>query len=454
MIPVRLSEIARLLDCPPPQVDPLVESITTDSRKVAAGALFAALKGSRVDGHAFASTAVSLGAVAVLASRELDEGPPESVPVLLVDDVTAALGAVAREILSRVEPVVVGITGSNGKTTVKEMVASILRRKARVLATGGNYNNELGVPLSLFGIEQEHRYAVLEMGASKAGDIAYLTTIAHPQVGVVTNVGPAHLQGFGSEEGVARAKGEMFEALPRDGCAIIFGDQPWAAMWREMSGADRAITFGLADSNDVRLGNGSILNTPEGQIELDLPVPGVHNRLNAAAAAAVAVALGTDLEDIRLGLASFKAAPGRLEMKSTPAGWTVIDDSYNANPASLYSALRVLNEMQGERWLVLGDMKELGEDSRKLHAEVGDAARSLGVERIFAVGELSSAAVCSFGRGAEHFPDRDALVEALVKTIRPGINCLIKGSRSMGMEQVVDALERESSRREQIREAG
>jgi UDP-N-acetylmuramoyl-tripeptide--D-alanyl-D-alanine ligase len=176
MIPVRLSEIARLLDCPPPQVDPLVESITTDSRKVAAGALFAALKGSRVDGHAFASTAVSLGAVAVLASRELDEGPPESVPVLLVDDVTAALGAVAREILSRVEPVVVGITGSNGKTTVKEMVASILRRKARVLATGGNYNNELGVPLSLFGIEQEHRYAVLEMGASKAGDIAYLTT--------------------------------------------------------------------------------------------------------------------------------------------------------------------------------------------------------------------------------------------------------------------------------------
>jgi UDP-N-acetylmuramoyl-tripeptide--D-alanyl-D-alanine ligase len=246
----------------------------------------------------------------------------------------------------------------------------------------------------------------------------------------------------------------MFEALPRDGCAIIFGDQPWAAMWREMSGADRAITFGLADSNDVRLGNGSILNTPEGEIELDLPVPGVHNRLNAAAAAAVAVALGTDLEDIRLGLASFKAAPGRLEMKSTPAGWTVIDDSYNANPASLYSALRVLNEMQGERWLVLGDMKELGEDSRKLHAEVGDAARSLGVERIFAVGELSSAAVCSFGRGAEHFPDRDALVEALVKTIRPGINCLIKGSRSMGMEQVVDALERESSRREQIREAG
>jgi len=459
MIPLPLHEIAQWLECPPPEKDRTIELIVTDSRKVRYGALFAALKGSRADGHAFASTAVSLGAVAVLASRELDEGPPQSVPVLLVDDVTAALGAIAKEILDRVDPLVIGITGSNGKTTVKEMIASILRRNSgrensAVLATGGNYNNELGLPLSLFDLEQRHRFAVLEMGASKAGDIAYLASIARPDVAVVTNVGPAHLKGFGSEEGVARAKGEIFQALREDGCAVIFGDQPWAGMWRKISGAQRAITFGQNQDNDVWVRDEVSLSTPDGPIQLDLPVPGMDNRVNAAAAAAVALALRIELEDIRLGLAEFKPAPGRLEMKTTAAGWTLIDDSYNANPASLYSALRVLNEMRGERWLVLGDMKELGEGGRKMHAEVGEAARSLGVDRIFAVGELSDAAVGSFGKGAEHFSDQEALIDALLGKIRPGINCLIKGSRSMGMERVVEALERESDRRKEVREAG
>lgn len=452
MMPMRLKEIAALLGVAAPEADPAIESVVTDSRKVRDGALFAALEGSRVDGHDYAATAVSMGAVGILASRQVDV--PQSVPVLIVEDVTAALGNIAAELRRRVDPIVVGITGSNGKTTVKEMVASILRRKSNVLATGGNYNNQLGLPLSLFGLEKEHRYAVLEMGASRAGDIAYLAGIAQPDIGVVTNVGPAHLKGFGSEEGVARAKGEIYEALPVEGCAVIFGDQPWATLWRSINRAGRIFTFGQNVGNDVRVANSQGLETPQGNIALNLPVPGVHNRVNAAAAAAVALALGIPNDEIADGLAAFSPAPGRLEMKHTEAGWTLIDDSYNANPASLYSALKVLSEMQGKRWLVLGDMKELGEQSAKMHAEVGDAARSLGVDRMFAVGELSESAVRSFGRGAEHFSDRETLIRALLTEIRPGIHCLIKGSRSMGMDQVVRALERAPGRPEQVREAG
>lgn len=450
MITLELRDIAALIGCPVPEQNPLVEKIVTDSRKVRYGALFVAIDGSQVDGHDFAEAAVSLGAVAVLASRKLDL----DVPVLVVDDAIRALGKIAAHIRRKIDPVVVGITGSNGKTTVKEMVASILRRRAKILATRGNYNNELGLPLSLFRLKQKHHYAVLEMGASQAGDIAYLAGIAQPDVSVVTNVGPAHLKGFGSLEGVARAKGEIFESLSPGGCAVILGDEPWADLWREINTSGRVITFGQNPGNDVRVLNGEGLQTPAGIIPLDLPVPGKHNRINAAAAAAIALALDIDIEDIRLGLSDFRPAPGRLETKKTDAGWTVIDDSYNANPASLYSALNVLSEMRGHRWLVLGDMKELGVNTSKMHAEVGDAARALGVERVFAVGDLSRAAADAFGEGAQHFEDQESLIESLSAQIRPGILCLIKGSRSMGMERVVNALIQESSRRSGLRETG
>lgn len=450
MIELRLSEIARMTGADAPEQDAAVTMIVSDSRQAGTGALFAAIQGERVDGHDYARVAVEQGASAVLASRPLNIDSP----VLVVEDVITALGQIAAEIRSRLNPTVVGITGSNGKTTVKQMVASILGRQANTLATGGNYNNELGLPLSLFRLEDSHRFAVLEMGASQAGDIAYLAGIARPDVGVVTNVGPAHLKGFGSEEGVARAKGEMFESLPDNGCAVIFGDQPWATLWRELSSAEKQITFGEQPGNDVRVIGRERLESPAGAIRLNLPVPGMHNRVNAAAAAAIALALEFSIKDIEEGLAAFRPAPGRLELKQMGAGWTVIDDTYNANPASLYSALRVLNEMQGQRWLVLGDMKELGEDGRKMHAEVGDAARSLGVHRIFALGPLSEAAVQSFGAGAQHFADHQALNEALLSDIQPGINCLIKGSRSMKMERVVEALERQSENLEDVREAG
>jgi UDP-N-acetylmuramoyl-tripeptide--D-alanyl-D-alanine ligase len=447
VIRLKLSELATVLECDMPAVDVTVESIVTDSRKVHFGALFAALPGSRVDGHEYAESAVKLGAAALLVSRKLDI----EIPQLVVMDVLPALGKLARLIRNRIDPVVIGITGSNGKTSVKEMLTSILRQDSQVLATQGNYNNELGVPLSLFRLEKHHRYAVIEMGASQAGDIAYLADIARPDVGLITNIGPAHLEGFGDEERVAMAKGELFAALPPNGWAIINADEPWTARWKEISTAGHILTFGGKGQHDVyldqRTGRPRIV-TVEGSFDIELALPGDHNLVNAVAATAAALALRIPLDVIHRGLEIMQPVPGRLNLLHTAAGWTVIDDTYNANPASLYSAVQVLADMQGTAWLVLGDMKELGASSRKLHAEVGDAARSLGVSRIFATGELSEFTVDAFGEGASHFPDRESLIEALYSELRSGINCLVKGSRSMGMEAVVDAITRNQGMRE------
>jgi UDP-N-acetylmuramoyl-tripeptide--D-alanyl-D-alanine ligase len=447
MMRLRLKEICAALGLPKPAKDVAVDSIVTDSRKVRYGSLFAALEGNRMDGHTFAGAAAATGAVALLVKHAADAAAPQ----LMVDDVLEALGRIAALVRTRADPVVVGITGSNGKTTVKEMVSSILRLQGPVLATEGNYNNELGLPLTLFRLEAEHRFAVLEMGASKAGDIAYLAGIARPDVALVTNIGPAHLEGFGSMEGVARAKGEIYSALPPDGCAIINADEPWGPAWREVITAQRILTFGTGNDSDVRAvprGAATRFETPAGRFEVRLTLPGEHNRINAAAATAAALALQVPLDTIRSGLEAVKSVPGRLNLIHADAGWTVIDDTYNANPASLYSALQVLAGMQGKAWLVLGDMKELGEDSRKLHAEVGDAARALGVRRIFAVGEMSAYTVDAFGHGAMHFADRSALVKALRAELRPGVNCLVKGSRSMGMEKVVQAIASEAAMQE------
>ncbi len=447
MIQLHLSDLARVLNCATPAADVLVDSIVSDSRQVHYGSLFAALPGSQVDGHDFASTAVEMGAVALLVSRRLDM----DVPQLVVKDVLVALGLLARLVRDRINPRVIGITGSNGKTTVKEMLSSILRLQGKVLATRGNFNNELGVPLSLFELEPDHAYAVLELGASKSGDIAYLAAIAGPEVAMVTNVGPAHLQGFGDEQGVAEAKGEIFADLPPSGWAIINGDEAWSSAWQKISTADHSLTFGVRAGNDVRLErqNGQVqIVAPQGSFDLELPLPGEHNLLNAAAAAAAAIALDIPLDMIQRGLAAVKPVPGRLNRLRSASGCIVIDDTYNANPASLYSALQVLANMQGTAWLVLGDMKELGSGSRKLHAEVGDAARSLGVSRVFATGEMSRFTVDAFGIGARHFPDRESLIEALIPELGPGINCLVKGSRSMGMEAVVEAIGQDHEMRE------
>ena len=447
MIPLHLAELERLLGCPASGHDPEIRSIVSDSRKASDGALFAALPGERVDGHDFAPAAVMSGAAALLVSRRLDA----DVPQLVVEDVLVALGRIARLVRDRLDPAVVGITGSNGKTTVKEMVASILRLEGPVLATEGNYNNELGLPLTLFRLQPKHRFAVLEMGASKLHDIAYLAGIGRPDVGLVNNIAPAHLEGFGSIEGVARTKGEMFSSLPPDGWAVMNADEPWMDLWRGQCTADNVLTFGTSASADVRLessADGSRIVTPNGSFEPRLALPGQHNLINATAATAIATALEIGMDDISQGLARVEPVPGRLNLMHTAAGWTVIDDSYNANPASLYSALQVLSGIPGEPWLVLGDMKELGLDSSKMHREVGENARAMGVKRLFATGEMSAHTVDSFGRGAEHFETQEELVRTLRRQVRPGVNCLVKGSRSMGMEAVVAALVEESATRE------
>lgn len=439
MMHLRLSEICSALGLPVVEKQVIVESIVTDSRKVRYGSLFAALPGQTVDGHDFVKAAAEMGAAAVLVQRPVEV----PVPQLLVADVLLALGQIAAHWRQGLNPHVIGITGSNGKTTIKEMLACILRQQAEVLATEGNYNNELGVPLTLFRLEARHQYAVLEMGASKTGDIAYLARIAQPEVGLISNIGPAHLAGFGSAEGVARAKGEMYQTLPAAGCAVMNGAEPWTELWRSLNTANEVLTFGFDQNNDINMptgGSSPSVNTPLGPFTLELHLPGQHNQLNALAATAAAIALQIPVEQIANGLRAVQPVPGRLNLIHADAGWVVIDDTYNANPASLYSALQVLAGMQGKAWLVLGDMKELGDDSRKLHAEVGDAARALGVRRIFATGEMSRFTTNAFGKGAEHFESRNSLIEALKAELKPGINCLVKGSRSMGMEQVVNAV--------------
>ena len=439
MIHMSLNRAASLLQCAPFQSDIAFTGITSDSRQVVPGMLFAALPGQAVDGHDYIPQAMQRGAIAALVSREV----PDGLPLLQVTDVLAALGTLAGYWRRLCTAKVIGITGSNGKTTVKEMVANILRQDSLVLATEGNFNNELGLPLTVFQLDKSHDYAVLEMGASNPGDIAYLAGIAQPDIGVITNVGPAHLQGFIDIEGVARAKGELYAALPRNGAAIINAAEPWVELWLNLNKAGTIWYFNGEGKNDVQShhnGNDVVVRTAVGDFSLQLPLPGLHNLTNALAATAVCLALDVPLTRIKSGLETVKPVPGRLSLKRASAGWTVIDDTYNANPASLYAALQVLSVQNGEPWLVMGDMKELGSDSRKMHAELGDAARSLGVKRLFALGEASAAAVDAFGDRAEHFSSRDGLIEALRAELKPGVACLVKGSRSMGMEHVVNAI--------------
>jgi UDP-N-acetylmuramoyl-tripeptide--D-alanyl-D-alanine ligase len=323
------------------------------------------------------------------------------------------------------------------------MIASILNLQGAVHATDGNFNNELGLPLTIFGLDISHDYAVLEMGASNPGDIAYLAGIARPDIGVITNIGPAHLQGFIDTEGVAREKGELFASLPSDGTAIINAAEPWVDLWLNINKAGTVSYFNGDDEGHVQthqLAGETVVSTPVGKFPLQLGLPGEHNLTNAMAATAVCLALDVPLAVIKTGLEAVKPVPGRLSLRQSRSGWVVIDDTYNANPASLYAALQVLAGQSGEPWLVLGDMKELGSDSHKMHAELGDAARSLGVKRLFALGDASTATVDAFGDSAVHFSSRDVLIAALRSELRPGVACLVKGSRSMGMEHVVNAI--------------
>lgn len=444
MINMRISEAAALLEARWQGTDEHFAGMGIDTRDLCRGALFVALKGEKVHGHEFVEHARRRGAAAALVERaDLNV----KLPLITVTDTRRAMGTLSRAWREGLDLNLVAVTGSNGKTTVKEMLIGVLRQGGRVMATTGNLNNDLGVPLTLARLGPEHRYAVVEMGANHAGEIAYLVNLARPNVGVITQCAPAHLEGFGSVQGVARAKGELLEGLPAGGIAVINGDDPFADLWRKQAGSRTCLRFGLGPEVDVSatwqiLEQGSELQirTPRGAFGVHLALPGRHNVMNALAAAAAAVALEVPLEDIATGLGAMGPVRGRLQLRTGRNRARVLDDTYNANPASLEAGLAVLEAAPGRHWLVLGDMAELGAEAAEYHVKAGRAARQAGVERLFAVGPLAREAARSFGRGARHFESRDALVEALEPVLEADVTLLVKGSRSMGMESVVQAV--------------
>ncbi len=429
------------------------ENVSTDTRTLKQRDLYIALRGENFDGAEFAAKAAEQGAVACLMNADsfhISKCDPEF-PILLVEDTRIALGQLAAYWRNQFDIPLVAITGSNGKTTVKEMLASILRvaagREEAVLATKGNLNNDIGMPLTLLRMNAQHRYAVIEMGMNHAGEIDYLTQIARPQVALINNASGAHLEGMGTVKAVAEAKGEIFAGLQHEGCAIINADDQFAPYWRSLAGVHSLLEFGLSSGADVYgqwspLGSGLRLTatTPAGDFVADLQVPGEHNARNALAATAVAIELNLPLEKIVEGLEAFGGVAGRLQRKSSRYGAVVIDDSYNANPASLQAAISVLAQMPGHRVLVLGDMGELGENAADFHAGIGREARLAGIEKLYAMGELSRNAVREFGAGAQHFESLESMLEMLEEELDADTTLLVKGSRFMKMERVVNYL--------------
>lgn len=422
-------------------------AVSTDTRTIQQGDLFIALKGENFDGAKFVAQAAQAGAVAAVVNADsVIDGSP--CPLIRVPDTRIALGKLAAHWRSQFGIPLVAITGSNGKTTVKEMLSAILRTATgsedTVLATQGNFNNDIGMPLTLLKLRAQHRYAVIEMGMNHFGEIDYLTHLARPNVAVVNNATGAHLQGLGSIEGVARAKGEIFAGLAGDGTAVINADDTHAALWRKLADKHRVFDFALGNAAAVKgkwvvqgFGGAIQARTPAGEMKLVLQVPGEHNARNALAAVTAALALHVPLTTIVKGLEAFGGVAGRLQRKQALHGATVIDDTYNANPASMHAALEVLAQAAGKRIFVLGDMGELGDDAVQFHHEIGIAARELGIERMFALGAMSAGAVGEFGAGAQHFADIEALQTALEKEMDAQTTVLVKGSRFMKMERVV-----------------
>jgi UDP-N-acetylmuramoyl-tripeptide--D-alanyl-D-alanine ligase len=422
--------------------------ISIDTRTLQKDALFVALSGPNFDGHDFVATAAAKGAAAALVSRALPIGIPQAV----VADPLTALSRFAYEWRMRFGIPLIGVTGSNGKTTTKELIGAILGRLGPCLVTRGNLNNHIGVPLTLLQLDASHRFAVIEMGANHQGEIAHLASLAAPGIGIVTNAGAAHLEGFGSLLGVATGKGELFRSLPTDGVAVINADDSFAGLWRDTRSAERALTFGFEQPADFTAHKVQVssdasgfrtqfdLVTPAGRRSAEIGLAGLHNLRNALGAAAVAHAAGAGLDDIVAGLTAMRTVAGRLELKPALQGAFLVDDSYNANPSSLKAGLDAFRNFGGARWLILGEMMELGAAADELHAEVGRYARGAGVARLLAIGARARFAAEAFGPGGEWFDDIDALIAAAKGSLAPGIAVLIKGSRSNRLERVSAAL--------------
>ena len=424
--------------------DLVIGTLAHDTRALVPGSLYVALRGERFDGHDFAYDAAMRGASAVL----VDHAVKVDVPQVIVPDTLLALARIAAGLQRDHVEKVVAITGSNGKTSVKALVVSILQRAGVTYFNPGNRNNEIGLPMAVIDAPDDADFSVYEMGAGKPGDIAYLTDIVTPEVALVNNIAPAHLERMGTLMGVAETKGAIYEALPIDGTAVINADDAFAEYFASRVPDRRILRFGLESSADITArdirptadGSQFVLVAPHGEVAVDLHLPGRHNVLNALAAATLAMACGVSLGMIADGLAAAQPVAGRQILHTLPSGAVLIDDSYNANPGSLYAGIDLLAAGGGEAWLVLGDMRELGQDGEALHAEAGRRARAAGIRRLYTLGPLSEAATRAFGEGARSFENHASLVEALRADLHAGVRCLVKGSRGSAMDRIVAAL--------------
>ena len=427
--------------------DRAYSGVSTDTRTLEAGELFVALRGPRFNANEFVMAAENAGAAGAVVDTRIDR----PIAQIVVRDTQDALTRGAAAWRAQFSLPLVGVAGSNGKTTVKEMIAAILGRRGSTLATRGNLNNHIGVPLTLYRLEAAHRHAVIEIGANRAGEVAALLELARPTVGLITNAGAEHLEGFGSIEGVARAEGEMVAGLDASATAVINADDEFAPMWRGMTRA-RVTTFGVAQPADFAArdlhttidASGFVtrytLVAPQGSIPIELHLAGRHNVLNSLCAVAAASAAGASLDEVRAGLATMRPVSGRLQLKTAPSGAWIVDDSYNANPSSMKAGIEVLSTVDARRWLIMGDMGELGGFAMDSHEEIGRFARNHRVDRLFATGKLSALAVEAFGAGGEWFADTESLARAVNAELTREVCVLIKGSRSARLERVVEAL--------------
>lgn len=449
MIPITLSQLADVVDgkliaSTADITGKQITEVITDTRKVVDGCLFIALKGERFDAHDFVADAVNSGAAALLVSKHL----PLDTAQIVVSDTRIALGKIGAWVRQQVTARVVALTGSSGKTSVKEMTAAILQQCGSVLYTAGNLNNDIGVPLTLLRLTKNHKYAVVELGANHAGEIAYTTALVQPETALINNLAAAHLEGFGSIEGVAKAKGEIFQGLSAYGIAIVNTDSNDSAGWQPLLADKKVWHFSSEQTENVEFyatevsvnqkGTHFLLHSPAGNVHIQLPLPGKHNIANALASSALALSVGATLTDIQVGLSQLKAVPGRLFPVLLSEGKLLLDDTYNANVGSMTAAAQVLGSMPGYRVMVVGDMGELGDEAENCHRQVGQAARFAGVDKVLSVGQLSEMISSESGNG-EHFKDKEAVAKRLGELLSEHavITILIKGSRSAAMEQVV-----------------
>jgi UDP-N-acetylmuramoyl-tripeptide--D-alanyl-D-alanine ligase len=421
--------------------------VSSDTRTIKPGELFVALRGPRFNANDFVTAAEAAGAAGALVDTRIDR----PIAQILVGDTLEALQKSSAAWRAQFAIPVIGVAGSNGKTTCKEMTAAILGRTGNTLHTRGSLNNHIGVPLTLHRLDSTHRFAVIEIGTNHPGEVAALCKLARPTVGLITNAGAEHLEGFGTIEGAARAEGEMIADLETSQIAVINADDEFAPLWRGMTRA-RVVTFGIdrpADYSaaEIQTGIGAEgfltrfqMRTPQGTREVVMNLAGRHNVMNALCAAAAACAAGASLEDVRQGLATMRPVPGRLQFKTAPSGAWIVDDSYNANPSSMKAGIEVLAGVDARRWLVMGDMGELGESAESSHQEIGRFARENHIDRLFATGKLSALAVEAFGSGGEWFQDSETLARSVNAELTREVCVLVKGSRSARLERVVDAL--------------